>query len=418
MMLSQETRRRCMRSVLSVGKQTDISISFFEKRLVLMSLCADASQDASFFMKEQQKFRRKENMRTKSKRILCVIFAFVMLTCISTSATDADKTADSLAGWLSENIRVSDAEGIDSYLDWTVFAMARNGFTGYNTEYKAYIGNAVRENADSLYLNDYARISLAVMSVGMDATDIGGKSLIDSIEKTDFTKEAFTGSLAYALIALDSANSGNGGARKAIKDILIGAQREDGGFNSYVTADDASYWTVSGETDSTGIVLQALASYKDEEEVKKVIGKALDFIKKEQMDDGGFGAWGTGSAESTSMILAGLCAIGENPDKFIKNGKTIAEALPAYVNEDGGGKCWDGSSNIMTSYQMLMGLSAYDRFKSGKTGLFDMSCLSPECNSIEHIEFFAKHPKLGRIVCRIVTIIYRIIGKEYYCCKH
>lgn len=358
-------------------------------------------------------------MKTKLTRILSIILVFAVLFTINAAAITSSETADKLAEWLPKNITVAQTgEKIDSYLDWTVFAMARNGYTDYNNAYKAYIGNAVSKNWESLYLNDYARISLAVMSVGMNATDISGKNLIDAIEKTDFTKETYTGSVAYALIALDSAKSNNNTARNALKNILVNAQRTDGGFNSYIAADEASYWTLSGETDSTGIVMQALAPYKSEESVKKTIEKAITFIKGEQMDDGGFGSWGSGSAESTSMILAGLCAIGENPDSYTKNGKTMIDALSAYINEDGGGKCWDGSSNIMTSYQMLMALSAYERFKDGKIGLYDMSCLSPKCNSIEHIAFFEKLPKLSEFICRIIVNICGFFGIEYYCCKH
>lgn len=358
-------------------------------------------------------------MKTKFTRILSIFLVLIMLFGVSASGADTEKMTDFLSSWLKKNITVSQAEGsIDSYLDWTVFAMARNGYTDYNDAYKAYIGNAVSKNWESLYLNDYARISLAVMSVGMDTSDIGGKNLIEAIEKTDYKDESYTGSIAYALVALDAAKSDNEAARNSLKEILIASQREDGGFNSYLAADESAYWTVSGETDSTGITLQALAPYKNENDVKAVIDKAISFIRNEQMDDGGFGSWGTGSAESTSMILCGLCAVGEDPDCYIKNSKSIIDSLPAYINEDGGARCWDGSSNIMTSYQVLMGLSSYERYKENKVGLYDMSCLSPHCNSIEHSAFFERFPLLGRILCKIVAVFCNIFGIKYYCCKH
>ena len=372
-----------------------------------------------YFILLKYLLKGKPEMKKKLTRILSVVLVLVMLFGISASAADTGKMKEGLAKWLPENITVSQAGGrIDSFLDWTVFAMARNGYTDYNDEYKAYIGSAVSKNLNSLYLNDYARIALAVMSIGMDPTDIGGTNLIDAIEKTDYTGEAYTGTIAYALVVLDSVGSKNDTARNALKKILLDAQREDGGYNSCLVADAASYWTISGETDSTGIALQALAPYKSEDAVKKTIDKALAFIKNEQMDDGGFGAWGAGSAESTSMIIAGLCAIGDNPDSYVKNGKTMIDALSAYVNEDGGGRCWDGSSNIMTSYEMLIGITAYERYKNGKIGVYDMSCLSPNCNSIEHLAVFERIPALGQILCKIVSAICSVIGIEYYCCKH
>ncbi len=358
-------------------------------------------------------------MKTKLTRIICILLAFLMLFGVSASAADTGKMKSDLSGWLRKNISVpaSDDE-TDSYLDWTVFALARNGCSFDNKAYGKYIKGTLNKNWDSLYLNDYARIALAVMAAGMNAEDVGGKNLIEAIEKTDYSKELYTGSVAYALIALDSANSKNESSVNSLKKILIDAQRPDGGFNSYLTADDSAYWTLSGETDSTGIALQALGSFKSEPDVRAAVDKAIQFIKGEQMDTGCFGSWGSPSAESTSMILAGLCAVGEDPDKFVKNNYSAVDSLQSFVNEDGGGKCWDGSSDIMTSYQMLMGISAYERFKNGKVGLFDMSCLSPDCNSIEHIELFEKIPFLGQLLCKIVSLICELLGIEYFCCRH
>lgn len=361
-------------------------------------------------------------MKKKLTNLICILLSLTFVLSVSASAVNStDEMTEKLSSWLIGNISVSESDGeIDSYLDWTVFAMSRNGYTVFNNNYKAYIEKAVKENESSLYLNDLARISLAAMSVGMDAKAVGNVNLIERIEKYNFSDEIYTGSIAYALIALDASKSENNTAREELKSILVSAQRKDGGFNSFLAADEAMSWTLDGETDSTGIVLQALAPYKSESDISALISSAVSFVKVNQMDDGGFGAWGAGSAESTSMILAGLCAIGESVDssEYIKNKKTIVDALSDFINGDGGGRCYDSSSNIMTTYQMLMGLSAYERQRDGKISLFDMSCLSPKCNSIEHGEFFEKHPILGRIVCTIVSFIYTVLGREYYCCKH
>lgn len=358
-------------------------------------------------------------MKTKLTRIISILLAFLMFFSASASATDTGKIKSDLSGWLQKNISVPVSDDkIDSYLDWTVFALARNGYTSDNESYKRYIKGALNKNRNSLYLNDYARIALAVMAVGMNAEEVGGINLIDAIEKTDYSKELYTGSISYALIALNSANSKNESSVNSLKNILMNAQRPDGGFNSYLTADNGAYWTLSGETDSTGIALQALGNYKSEPDVKVAIDKAIQFIKNEQMNTGCFGSWGSPSAESTSMILAGLCAVGEDPEKIISNNHSVVDSMQSFVNEDGGGKCWDGSSDIMTSYQMLMGISAYERFKNGKVGLFDMSCLSPDCNSIEHIVLFEKIPLLGELLCKVISLLCTLLGIEYFCCRH
>ncbi len=358
-------------------------------------------------------------MKNKLVKLICAVLAAAMLFCVPASALTEQEMSTNLEKWLVENVSAAQADGkIDSVLDWSVFALARSGCTTLNAEYERYIGKAVSENKNSLYLNDYARIALAALAVGMDARNVGGVDLIEKIENYDCSDEAYTGSVAYALIALNSAKSGNTAAMEKYKSILLAAQRNDGGFNAYLEVNEEMNWTVDGETDSTGIALQAAAPYKDEPRFASLIYSALRFIKASQMDDGGFGSWGSGSAESTAMIIAGLCETGNRISDFTVNGKTPVDALSGYINEDGGGKCWDGSSNVMTSYQMLMGLSAYYRAENGKVGLFDMTCLSPFCSGIEHLAIFEEHTLIGRVVCFIVGFVYRLLGREYVCCRH
>lgn len=90
-------------------------------------------------------------MKTKFTRILSIILVLIMLFGINAFAADTGKMKTSLESWLAKNITVAQAEEkIDSYLDWTVFATARNGNTAYHAAYKSYIGNAVDKNKDSL----------------------------------------------------------------------------------------------------------------------------------------------------------------------------------------------------------------------------------------------------------------------------
>lgn len=343
-------------------------------------------------------------MKTKHTKLLSAMLALLLLFSVTASSLTPAQMTQSLSQWLCANIGTAQAQGkIDSYLDWSVFALSRSECHTLDADYKAYIGSALGKNMDQLALNDYARIALAAWAVGMNARNINGTNLIDCIEKTDFSQELFTGSAAYALIALDVAESENQAARTALKSILYSAQRDDGGFNAYLKADASQYWTMDGETDSTGIVLQAIAPYKDEPQAATLIAKADAFLRNNQMSNGGFGSWGSASAESTAMVLAGLCAVGKDPDGYVKEGKSMIDALSAFVNEDGGGRNYNGSSDIMTTYQMLMGLSAYDRFKNGKEGLFEAS-ESP-------FLFLKDIPVIGPVLYLIIQFIYSVFFK-------
>lgn len=353
----------------------------------------------------------------KSTKIISLVLAITLLFGITASAYSAEEMADSVTGWLQENIAVEDAakdSSIDSYLDWTVFATARYGNDSYVDDYKSYIGDAVSKNFDSLYLSDYARIALAVMSVGLNPKDIGGKNLLEAIAKTDYSKEAYTGGLFYALIALDAADYAED-AQEAILEVILDSQREDGGFNSYVEVDPSAYWTVTGEPDSTGMALQAIAVFTGNSKVDAAIEKAVSFAETTQLADGGYGAWGT-SAESTAQIMLGLCAVGTDPlgADFTKGKNNMLTSLSSFINDDGGARCWDGSSNIMTSYQLLMAVDAYERFTENEEGIYDLSVLDNIKHDINTSWLGSAVPVIASLVITVVEFFFNLLGLELY----
>lgn len=353
----------------------------------------------------------------KSTKIISLLLALTMLFGISASAYSVNEMADSVTAWLQKSITVEEAaknSKIDSYLDWTVFATARYGSDSYAEAYKAYIGNAVKENFDSLYLSDYARLALAAMSVGLNPKDIGGINLLDAIAAVDYGKEIYTGGLFYALIALDSADYAKESKQKLLS-VILEAQREDGGFNSNVKADPEAYWTVSGDPDSTGMALQALAPFADDAKVAAAIEKAVAFAKANQLDNGGYGAYGV-SAESTSQILIGLCCVGIDPigTDFTKGENSMLTSLSSFINEDGGARCWDGSSNIMTSYQLLMAVDAYERFVENEEGLYELSVLDSIRHDINNSWIGNTIPSFAAFIISSVEFFFNLLGLELY----
>lgn len=88
------------------------------------------------------------------------------------------------------------------------------------------------------------------------------------------------------------------------------------------------------------IVLTALSKHRDLPGVNEGIQKYKDHLKSLQKDDGGFdGAFGSYSpAVAISEVIQALIAIGEDPlsKEWIKNGKTMLDALMEYQTmEDG-----------------------------------------------------------------------------------
>jgi len=321
-------------------------------------------------------------MKTKTIKALMALLCAALLLApavFSAAAADTDtaaakEAASDIAAWLKTNVTIPQSGEIDGNVDWAAFARARSGFGG-QAGYPGYINKALPEHFGELYLTDIARIALAVGACGGDASGVGGYDLTAEIALSDFTAQTYTSAAVYPLLALNSRNYGQEDAKQQLLDMLLAAQRPDGGFNYLLKADPGNAYSLDGDLDSTAMALQALAPYAGTAEADTVIAGALAFVKAGQKESGGFGgAWGE-SADTTSQALTALCALGIDPlaDEFVKGGNTIIDALLAYQDADGGIKGWDGNSNVMSSTQALYALAAYIRFTQDECALFDFT---------------------------------------------
>ena len=89
-------------------------------------------------------------------------------------------------------------------------------------------------------------------------------------------------------------------------------------------------WTMmgtTGDSDMTGMAMQALASYYNKdgyEDVTAAIDKGLAWIEKNQLSSGGFGTMNTETSESVAQIITALCGVGigcGEDARFIRNGE-------------------------------------------------------------------------------------------------
>lgn len=163
---------------------------------------------------------------------------------------------------------------------------------------------------------------------------------------------------------------------------IVGMQCSDGG------------WTLMGDTgdsDMTGMAMQALASYYNKEGYENVtaaIDKGLAWISKNQLSSsGGFGTMGTETSESVAQIITALCGVGIDcgqDSRFIKNGKWPMTGLFQYYMSEGGfmhvaagaennGGGAGGEIDGMATEQGLYATVAYRRLLDGDTFLYDMS---------------------------------------------
>ena len=279
--------------------------------------------------------------------------------------------------------------------EWAIFALNRGGVAteGWNNKYignlQTYVDGCGGVLHDKKY-TEYSRVVIALTSIGYDATKFTTASavydmvspLLDKQDNGAYWAEwQGNNGTAFALLALDThgyldTDEGNA-ARAAFIASLKANQLESGA------------WSISGDAadlDVTAAAVYALAPYYLDSsklaalggtvsyaEIKAMVDNALAFLSGKQNAEGGLG-----SPEADVWTIIALTTLGRDPateTAFVKEGGSLVDDLLRYYDETTGGFKHElgGEVNQMSSEQAAYGLVAYDRFKSGKTALYDMS---------------------------------------------
>lgn len=261
--------------------------------------------------------------------------------------------------------------------EWKLLGLSRGDIQVPSDYYKTYYNNLlkiVKEKKGELHRSkytEYSRVIIALTSLGYDPTNVVGYNLVEKLyDFNNVSKQGING-VIFALIALDTNDyeiKGSSNSREKMINHIIENQLGDGGF---------SLSGNKGEIDITAMALQALAKYKDKENVSVVIDKALDFLSKSQLSNGGFGTEEGETIESSAQVLVALNSLGMSAkdDMFTKNGKTIVDAMNKFEVKSGGYKHLinDKDANFMATEQVLYSLVSQQRLNDSKTSLYDMS---------------------------------------------
>jgi len=372
----------------------------------------------------------------KIKWISSILSILLMLTIFPlTSNADEVETEnlldliEGIINWKKESVGLETGDYLlsneflknagDTTGDWYPIGLGR---IGYNDDYDAYlavIGDVVSERykredkLDATKATEWHRISLAILSMGGDPTQIGEDKEGNKINlivdgtynrglKASLGAQGMNGWI-WGLITLDSMRysipDDSYYDRDAIIEEILRLQLPDGGFSFYNDRTDP---------DMTGMALQALAPYYNSEQyytyeqkntkktvtktVRQVVDEALDTLSILQLSDGNFESWGEENAESTAQVMVALTALGIDPLKdkrFVKKGNTLLDGILKFKMKDGGfvhSKTYNpenptslpDESNSMASEQVLYALISLYRFQEGYRSVYDFR---PEMNS-------------------------------------
>lgn len=229
--------------------------------------------------------------------------------------------------------------------------------SAWTEEYLSAMKEYVSENnglPGALKVTDYARTVLALTAAGENAAAFAGVDLTIPLRDEDLVRSQGVTAVSFALLALDSGEYAEDINYNYVN-ILLSLRLPDGG------------WAVSGERsdpDTTAMSLQALAPYREQEEVHFAAEEAVACLSSMQGQDGCWTSWGVTNSESCAQVILALCALGisADDDRFVKSGVGLAEDLLRYAQKDGGfAHTPDGGSNLMASMQALQALTALQK---------------------------------------------------------
>ncbi len=281
--------------------------------------------------------------------------------------------------------------------EWSVLSLARGGYFAVDDPYfdtyysnvektvpglaETAAGKGVKEGGlDNNKSTENSRLILALAAIGKDPTNVGGVNVLGAYDTNGFTwikKQGINGPI-FTLIALDTRNyqtkstseDGNKTIRQQCVDFILSKELANGG------------WALSGaaaDPDITSMALQALVNYKNDTNVSAAASRAINALSAMQKDNGGFASWGSVNSESIAQVITALSAWGIDADKdsrFVKKGGSALDALLTFYIPESKGFAHvltDGSVNAMATDQASYALVAYDRYRSGKTSLYDMT---------------------------------------------
>ena len=279
---------------------------------------------------------------------------------------------------------------------WNVIGLKRSGLYVPESYINLFYSNVIAycESKDwkitRAKYSDYSKLILALTAIGVDARNVMGHNLLAYLSDYENVSRQGNNGTIWALIALKSnpayeipedPSAVQQNSEELLVKKVVGMQCQDGGWTLMGT---------TGDSDMTGMAMQALASYYNKdgyEDVTVAIDKGLAWIEKNQLSSGGFGTMNTETSESVAQIITALCGVGIDcgeDARFIKNGKWPMTGLFQYYMPEGGfmhvaadaGNNGGGAGGIidgMATEQGLYATVAYRRFLDGETFLYDMS---------------------------------------------
>lgn len=215
--------------------------------------------------------------------------------------------------------------------EWAVIALSRAGYAVPDDYFEKYSKKAADfiESKSTRKYTDYARVHLALLSIGKNPT--GAEEYLKDFNS--FKRQGVT-ACAYALIAING-----DGMYEEYLEYILNSQHTDGGWGLGSTSD----------ADVTAIVLQALSRYRDEN-INKAIEKGINYLNSVEVE----------FSETASQAVIAMCDLGIDPYVW-------AEKLMKFYKDGYFSHTLGSEKNQMSTEQGALALVALSSFEKNET---------------------------------------------------
>ena len=315
---------------------------------------------------------------THIKRLSALLLLLAMLVSLAACGKE-EAPIEKTARYLQAQIPEPTCAAVGG--DWLVFGLARSGLKAPQKYFDTYYKNvedyivSVDGVLSRKKNTEYSRVILALTAIGKNPADAAGFNLLLPLGDFDETVRQGVNGVIFALLALDSGGyeipEAPEAETQATRELYVGEllRREipDGG------------WTLTGgepDVDITAMTLQALAKYRDWQDVEDAVQRGIAALSALQEPNGAYLSWDEENSESVCQVIVALTELGISLDdeRFVKNGQTLPQVLERFACEDGSYRhSLNGGGDEMATEQALYALAAIHRAETGETTLYDMT---------------------------------------------
>ena len=285
--------------------------------------------------------------------------------------------------------------------EWLIIGLARYGSLtqAYLDKYVNNLETEVKKKSgilsDKKY-TEYARVVLALTAIEQNPADFAGYDLLSPLSELDNVVKTGISGITFALIAFDSGNydvpepkkdyKGKKATREKLVSMLLSTQLSDGGW---------AYMGTKSDVDMTAMVIQALAKYYKEADVKKAVDKGVELLSKRQQKSGAFISNESENCESTAQVITAMAALGieVSDERFIKDNNTVLDGLLGFYKDGGFKHTHNSYVNQMATEQAMYALTAYYRQLKDENGLYDMKDNNKNIRNNKTVSYKVKNKK-------------------------